>query len=89
MIPENMSIVEKAEFNKLRDYFAAQAMKSEIIAWNSPIPDDHREIILQDWERRFGDKTVNEFIALSSYEMADAMMSVKYAKIESCLNEII
>ena len=61
----------------LRDFIATQAMAANMSTWNSEISDEYRIKLLQDWVKRFGNENVYKCIALISYEMADAMLSVK------------
>jgi hypothetical protein len=62
---------------EIRDYIAAEAMKAEIISWNSEMSKEHRVSLLEDMVKRFGSITINEAISKSAYEMADAMMEEK------------
>lgn len=61
----------------LRDYFAGQAMVANVASWNAEISPEYRTKLLEDWVKHYGNKTVYECVALISYEMADAMMSVR------------
>jgi hypothetical protein len=64
----------------LRDYLAAQAMQANIASWNAEISSEYRIKLLKDWVKHYGNKTVYECVALISYEMADAMLSVRNGK---------
>lgn len=61
-----------------RDYFAGQAMKAEIITWNTEMTDKHRGKLLEDMvNRNGGELTINEQLAKNSFDMADAMMNAR------------
>jgi len=57
-----------------RDFFAAEAMKAEIITWNSEMSDEHRAALLEDMIERNGDLTINEQMAKDSFSLADIML---------------
>lgn len=58
----------------LRDFFAAEVMKAEIISWNAEMTDTHRTALLEDMVERYGQTTVYSALAKSSFEMADIML---------------
>jgi hypothetical protein len=65
----------------LRDYIATECMKAEIISWNNEISIKYRQKLLTDMAVQYGyDVTVIEAIAMTSYEMADAMLNKRNIK---------
>lgn len=58
----------------LLDFYAAEAMKAEIISWNAEMSDSHRSKLLEDMINRFGQTTVYEALSKNSFEMAEVMV---------------
>ncbi len=61
----------------LRDYFAAKAMASVILVWNTEATQSHRALLKKSWSEQYGNKTVRDCVALDSYNMADAMLKAR------------
>lgn len=65
------------ETQELRDKIAIECMKIEIASWNAEMSKNHRVARLKDWISRHGDLSINECIAIDSYQMADAMLKAR------------